>query len=150
MSEQQLCALLIRMGVESGRPIDAIVDELANLQLPSFVDATDFRASLVDVAEDHLRSEYESRVEELRRKVLTDADEDSLQMERSVPEQADVAGHVLETAPAPETPAEVADESGMDVFASPPADSDAAAASDETAVWMMRDGQPVRRTTPED
>lgn len=66
MSEQQLADLFIQMGLERGFTIEQVVDELAAIRLPSYVDQGRFRLVVVAAAEARLRAQFEERLNRLR------------------------------------------------------------------------------------
>lgn len=148
MSERALCDLLIRQGVEAGLPVDDVVEQLATVQFPSFVNMDGYRTALFEAAEEHLRSEYESKLQALRQKLYAENAAAANGQTRatakpgtvSEPELADVAGHVLETKTDDQAPPEPVDD-GIDVFTS----TEPAGASDETAIWVRDENEPAHR-----
>jgi hypothetical protein len=150
MSERALCDLLIRKGVDAGLPVDQVVEQLAEVAFPAFINMADYRATLFEAAEGQLRSEYEARLAALRQKVYADdAPAVNGLVEQAVQETADVAGHVLQTTTVDPAPAAAAEADDMDVFASQSATPEPAGAADETAVWVTNNGEPVRRQFPD-
>lgn len=70
MREKQLAGLIIQMGLDQGVAIEHIMAELADMQLPSFVNSDGFRKALLDAVEEQLRAQLEARLAELRRQFV--------------------------------------------------------------------------------
>lgn len=66
VDERELAGIIVRMGLARGLDADRLVDELARMSLPGFLDAQAFRASLVDTIEEQWRAELDARVRRLR------------------------------------------------------------------------------------
>lgn len=69
MQERQLTNLFIQIGLERGGEIESIVEELAEMPLPSFVSPQAFRESLIDAAEDQLKLQLDERINTLRQRI---------------------------------------------------------------------------------
>jgi hypothetical protein len=66
--EEELANLLEEIGLERGVAIEQLVEDLARLLLPNFIDAQAFRAALLDALEGQLRAQLEVTIAELRQR----------------------------------------------------------------------------------
>jgi len=66
--EEELASLLSEIGLERGVAIEQLVDDLARLRLPSFIDDRAFRAALLNALEYQLRAQLETTISDLRRR----------------------------------------------------------------------------------
>jgi len=74
VDERELAGTIVRIGLARGLDADRLIDELARMALPSFLDARAFRASLVDTIEEQWRTELDARVRRLRDQLGAPAD----------------------------------------------------------------------------
>jgi hypothetical protein len=72
MSEQQLAAMLVTIGLERGADIDQIADEIGRLTMPAFVDISALRAAALPVLEERLRAEAEYQIAIMRHRLAGD------------------------------------------------------------------------------
>jgi hypothetical protein len=68
MKERELANLLIQMAVDGGLDVERAADQLATLQLPSFVDSRAYKATLLEAVESQLRTQMEQRLQAMRQK----------------------------------------------------------------------------------
>lgn len=66
VEERDLAGTIVKIGLARGLDADHLVEELARMTLPSFLDTRAFRASLVDTIEEQWRAELDARVQRLR------------------------------------------------------------------------------------
>jgi hypothetical protein len=72
MRERDLAMLLIQMGVDSGADVERAAEELAGVDLPTFVDMRAFRGALIDEVENRMRAQMEQRLQLMRRRLDLD------------------------------------------------------------------------------
>ncbi len=66
MREQELANLLIQIGSERGFEMDSLVNELASMKMPSFINERDFRDSLLQAVESQLRLQVDEQIRKMR------------------------------------------------------------------------------------
>jgi hypothetical protein len=77
ISEMQLASTFIQMGRERGLTTEQVVEQLAAVALPAFVDQSAFRSSLLSAVEDLWHAELESRLQRLRQRMQLEAHDGS-------------------------------------------------------------------------
>lgn len=65
-AESQLASVLIQIGRGRGVDVDQLVEELAGMTMPSFLDPSAFRRAVLDAAESYWRAELDERIARLR------------------------------------------------------------------------------------
>ena len=66
MAEQQLAELLVSIGLERNVEIDDIAGQLASLSLPTYIDQSTFKNSLLEAVESQLYRQTDERIRMLR------------------------------------------------------------------------------------